>query len=132
MARETIRDWVRASERADPEEQWALLCFVAGRSVALDDVGLNAALRRSELLLAAGGDPRRTLELYGRAVTALAEDLDHPALRAQLAAGLAALAPETDGLRGATEALRLLRRDEDLAWQCFAMALLAEALAGED
>jgi len=89
-------------------------------------------VRRSELLLAAGGDPRRRLELYGRAVTALAEDLDHPVFREQLAAGLAALTSETEGLRGAAEALRLLARDPDLAWQSYAMALLAEALADED
>ena len=50
----------------------------------------------------------------------------------ELAAGLAALAPEVEGLRGATEALRLLDRDDGLAWQCYAMALLAEALADEE
>jgi hypothetical protein len=127
-----VRDWIRAAERADPHEQWALLCFLAGRSVTLDEHELNAALRRSELLLAAGGDPRRPLELYGRAVTALAEDLDQPTARAQLAAGLDELAPEVEGLRGASEALRLLARDGDLAWQCYAMALLAEELAGEE
>lgn len=130
--RSAIRDWVRASERSEPEEQWVILCFLAGRDVGLDQDELHAALRRSELLLAAGGDPRRRLELYGRAVTALATDLDDPALRAQLATGLDGLLPEVEGLRGATEALRLLRRDSDLAWQCFAMALLADALAGED
>lgn len=109
-----------------------LLCFIAGREVALDERDLQAALRRSELLLATGGDPRRPLELYGRAVTALALDLDSPPARAALVAGLGALAPEVEGLRGASEALRLLEGDHDLAWQCFAMALLAEALAGED
>ena len=132
-SRSEIRDWARASERAaEPEEQWVILCFLAGRDVGLDEHELGAALRRSELLLAAGGDPRRRLELYGRAVTALAADLDGPEPRARLAAGLAALVPEVDGLRGATEALRLLRRDGDLAWQCFAMALLADALTDDD
>jgi hypothetical protein len=130
--RSVIRDWARASERAEPEEQWVVLCFLAGRGIGLDQSELNAALRRSELLLATGGDPRRRLELYGRAVTALAEDLDEPTLRAQLATGLDGLVPDVEGLRGATEALRLLRRDADLAWQCFATALLADALAGED
>lgn len=105
-----------------------MLCFLAGREVELDEHELNAALRRAQLLLATGGDPRRRLELYGRAVTALAADLDAPAARAQLADGLRALEPEARGLRGASEALRLLRRDRDLAWQCFACALLAEAL----
>jgi hypothetical protein len=132
VARESVRDWLRSVERAEPEEQWTLYCFLAGRAVTLDADELNAALRRSELLLAAGGDPRRAPQLYGRAVTALAEDLDTPAARAELAAGLASLAPEAEGLRGAAEALRLLQRDPDLAWQCFALGLLAEELAGED
>lgn len=132
MSQDTPRDWIRASERADPHEQWALLCFLAGRGVSFDEQELKAALRRSELLLATGGDPRRPLELYGRAVTALAEDLDDPMARAQLAAGLDALTVEIEGLRGAAEALRVLGRDGDLAWQCYAMALLAEELAGEE
>ena len=132
MAKNRVRDWVRSTEHAPPEEQWALLCFLAGRSVTVDEAELHAALRRSELLLATGGDPRRPLELYGRAVTALADDLDEPTLRAELAAGLEALQSEVDGLRGATEALRLLGRDRDLAWQCYAMSHLAEHLADEE
>ena len=132
MPKNRLRDWVRSTEHASPEEQWALLCFLAGRTVTVDEAELHAALRRAELLLATGGDPRRPLELYGRAVTALADDLDEPALRAELAAGIEALEPEIDGLRGATEALRLLGRDGDLAWQCYAMSLLAEHLADEE
>src|SRR3954470_3257331 len=124
MPRSRLRDWIRSTEHAPPEEQWTLLCFLAARSITVDEAELHAALRRSELLLATGGDPRRPLELYGRAVTALAEDLDDPGLRSQLADGLEALRPELDGLRGATEALRLLGRDGDLAWQCYAMSLL--------
>ena len=132
MPKNRLRDWVRSTEHSSPEEQWVLLCFLAGQSVTVDMAELHAALRRSELLLAAGGDPRRPLELYGRAVTALAEDLDDPILRAELAAGLEALQPEIKGLRGATEALRLLGRDSDLAWLCYAMSLLAEHLADEE
>jgi len=130
MPRTTPRDWIRASERAAPEEQWVLLCFLAGRAVEIDTDELHAAIRRAELLLAAGGDPRRPLELYGRAVTALAEDLDGLVARGQLAAGLDGLTTEIAGLRGAGEALRLLRSDPDLAWQCYAMALLADAISG--
>ncbi len=128
MARESVRDWIRSVERAEPQEQWILLCFLAGRHVVLDADERHGALRRAELLLAAGGDPRRALELYGRAVTAVADDLEAPGVRAQLAEGLTALEPECDGLRGAGEALRLLRADGDLAWQCFAAGLLADAL----
>ena len=131
MRQDDLRSSIRAAERAEPPEQWALLCFLAGQAVTIDGDELKAALRRSELLLAAGGDPRRPLELYGRAVTALARDLDDPTLRAQLAAGLITLVPAIEGLPGAGEALRLLGRDGELAWQCYAMALLAEELAGD-
>src|SRR5262245_54052145 len=131
MARETIRDWVRSLERADPTEQWTMLCFFAGRDVAVEEDELNAAIRRAELLLAAGGDPRRRLDPFGRAATALAADLDSPARRQQLRAGLEALRPEVAGLRGAREALGLLLADPDVAWKAYATALLAEELAEE-
>jgi len=131
VARETIRDWVRALERAEPAEQWAILCFFAGRGVAIDDDELNAAIRRAELLLAAGGDPHRALDPFGRAATALADDLDAPARRAALQRGLEALRDEVAGLHGAREALALLLGDDDLAWKVYATSLLAEALAEE-
>jgi hypothetical protein len=131
VARETIREWVRSLERADPTEQWTMICFFAGQGVTVDENELNAAIRRAELLLAAGGDPRRELDPLGRAATALADDLDSPARRAQLRAGLEGLRPELDGLRGARESLTLLLDDGDLAWKIYATALLAEALAEE-
>lgn len=130
--REPVRGWLRAAERAAPEEQWTLLCYLAGQEVAIDERERNGAVRRAELLLATGGDPRRPLELYGRAVTAIAADLDDPDRRAALRAGLARLARDAAGLRGIGEALRLLRADEDLAWQAYAMAVLGEALAEDD
>ena len=105
VTRETIRDWVRLLERAEPAEQWTMLCFFAGRSVVVDEEELNAAVRRAELLLAAGGDPRRELDPFGRAASALADDLDTPERRTQLQAGLGALGDEVAGLRGARESL---------------------------
>ena len=131
MADDALRDSLRSIERAEPEEQWAVLCFLAGRSVELDADELNGALRRAELLLATGGDPRRSPELYGRAVTAIAWDLDTPSRRARLHAGLEKLTPEARDLPGAGEALRLLLGDPELAWQSYALALLAEELADE-
>jgi len=129
VARETIRDWVRSVEREEPAEQWTMLCFFAGRHVAVDQDELNAAIRRAELLLAAGGDPRRPLDPFGRAATALADDLDSAERRAQLRTGLEALVTEVAGLTGARESLALLLTDHDLAWKAYATALLAEALA---
>ena len=131
MARETIRDWVRALERAEPTEQWTMLCFFAGREVALDEDELNGAVRRAELLLAAGGDPHRALDPFGRAATALADDLDAPERRAMLRRGLEVLRDDVAGLRGARESLALLLADGDLAWRVYATSLLAEALAEE-
>ena len=132
MARETIRDWVRSVERAEPTEQWVMLCFFAGRDVPVDDDELNGAIRRAELLLAAGGDPRRTLDPFGRAAESLADDLDAPDRRALLRAGLEALRADVAGLRGARESLALLLSDPDLAWRAYATSLLAEALAEGD
>jgi hypothetical protein len=129
MARETIRDWVRTLERAAPAEQWTMLCFLAGREVVVEEDELNAAVRRAELLLAAGGDPRRELDPFGRAATALADDLDTPERRAALGQGLAGLQEEVAGLRGARESLVVLLGDPDLAWKAYATALLAESLA---
>jgi hypothetical protein len=79
-------------------------------------------------LLAAGGDPRRELELEGRAVSALALDLDSPERRASLAAGLAALRKVTADLPEVAVRLDGLARDADLAWRWFACTLLAEEL----
>jgi len=104
------------------------LALVAGSEIELPEDELNAALRRSLLLLAAGGDPQRELELHGRAVTALAADLDVPARRRQLAERLATLRPPAAGLSLVEGALARLLADGDLAWQAFACAVLAREL----
>ena len=54
------------------------LAWLAGRDVELDQDEVKAATRRAELLLATGGDPRRELDLDGRAVASMADDLDDP------------------------------------------------------
>jgi hypothetical protein len=123
---------LQTAEAAVGDGRLALLCFLAGRDVEPDESELAAALRRSELLLAAGGDPRRALELHGRAVTALAEDLDEPGPRGQLVAGLFRLVPATTHLPETAAALERLIHDADLAWQGYAMACLAEHLADDD
>jgi hypothetical protein len=124
--------WLRSLDAADPEEQWPVLCFLAGQDVEVAEEERNAALRRAELLLAAGGDPRRSLELYGRATSAVAADLDSLERRAQLRAGLERLQDQAAGLPGTGEAIRVLLGDPDLAWQSFAMALLAEELGDSE
>ena len=130
--RRTPHDWLRSLERAEPLEQWALLCFLAGTRVEIPDEERNAAVRRAELLLATGGDPRRAPELSDRAVGSVAADLDAPGRRAALAAGLEGLTDDIGRLRGAGEAQRLLLADPDLAWQVFAYSVLVERLAADD
>jgi len=76
----------------------------------------------------AGGNPRRELDLDDRAVAAVADDLDSAEARAQLLAALDALAPETGGLPETDSARLRLLGDPDLAWRCFARALLADAV----
>jgi hypothetical protein len=125
------REWIRSLEGSEPEVQCQLLCFLAGRAVEMDADEANGALRRAELLLVAGGDPRRSLDLHGRAVSAVAADLDTPDRRLLLDAGLAGLEADAGGLPRVQEALRLLRSDPDLAWQCYAASLLAEELGDE-
>lgn len=125
-----MRGLLTSLERGDADLPTSL-AYLAGTAVELDDDELRAALRRAELLLAAGGDPHRELEADGRAVTALADDLDGETARAQLRDALAGLAAEADGLPRVSAVLAGLLADDDVAWRTFACARLAEALAGE-
>jgi len=104
------------------------LAWLAGHGIELAADEQRATLRRAELLLAAGGDPHRELELDGRAVLSVAEDLNDPAARAELAAGLERLAADAAGLPEVAATLALLRAEPELAWQGYACALLAEAI----
>lgn len=103
-----------------------MLAYAAGLGIELD-ADAPGAIRRSVLLLAAGGDPRRGLDLEGRAVTALAADLDQPGRRAALTDGLAALARDAAGLP-ADAAVARLAADPELAWRAFAAGVLADSL----
>ena len=107
------------------------LAWLAGRELEHDPDELKAALRRAELLLAAGGDPRRELDLDGRAVGSIADDLDDPVRRDRFEDALARLAADSGGLAAVSDGLARLRAQPDLAWQSYAGALLAEAI-GED
>ena len=82
------------------------LAWLAIGSVPIDDAELKAARRRAMLVLAAGGDPHRDLDLDSVAVERLASELDSPERREALAAALGAL--EADGLPHVSGALELL------------------------
>lgn len=124
-----VLEQVETGELGDPP---ALVAWLAGRRVELDDVELNEARRRSLLLLAAGGNPRRELGVDDRAVKALAADLHTPERQAALGAGLDDLARLARDLPLVKEATLFLAADLDLAWRLYALGLLAEDLADPD
>ncbi len=132
MLDDALEAWLGQLEQAvaageDPGADVALLYLVRD-DVLLDEDELHGALRRAVLLLATGGDPRRGLDLDGRAVTALADDLDAPAQRAELLAALADIADLLAGLPQLTARVAALRDDPDRAWRTLALALLADEL----
>ena len=115
----------------EPVEVEVSLTLLAGQSVEIDEDELRAARRRAVQLLAAGGDPQRELDPEGRGVTALAADLETPARKETLAAGLASLRETVDGLPGVSERLERLIEDDERAWRWYACTLLGEELVKE-
>ena len=109
-----------------------MLALLARDGVSLPEDELRAALRRALLVLAAGGDPHRELELEGRGVTSFADDLDSPSRRAELETSFRTLREQAEGLPRASFLLDALVEDADLAWRSLAVALLAEELGDED
>jgi hypothetical protein len=78
-------------------------------------------------VLAAGGDPHRDVGVDSVAAERLADELDTPGRRTQLATALDEL-PAHD-LPSIAAAVESLRADPDLAWRSFALSLLADELA---
>jgi hypothetical protein len=118
---------VDAGELGDP---LPVLAYLAGQAVELDESELNGARRRALLLVAAGGDPHRELDVDDRAVKAIATDLFTEERRAELARSIDALVLRVRDLPVAREAALFLAGDVDLAWRLFSLALLAEELGG--
>src|SRR2546421_11973053 len=107
-----------------------VLAYIAGQAVEIGDEELNGARRRALLLVAAGGDPHRELDVDDRAVKAVAADLYTEGRREQLARSIDALVLRVRDLQTAREAALFLAGDVDLAWRLFSFGLLAEELAG--
>ena len=127
-----MRQWLEQLEAtAEADDLPAVLAWLAGADVPLDEDECRGALRRALLLLAAGGDPHRRLDLDGRALTALAADLDRPERREQLARGLAGARAKAEDLPVVGAALDRLLADPDLAWRAYAAGLIGEELAEE-
>jgi hypothetical protein len=117
----------------DPQssELLVVLCWLVREQIAVPEQELNAARRRAMFVLAAGGDPHRDLALDSIAAERLATELDTSARRAQLADALGQLVTPADGLPAVLSALEALRAAPDLAWRSFALAILADEVAGE-
>ena len=126
-----MRDVLELLEARAGDDLLVSLAWLAGQDVVLDQDELKAAIRRAELLLATGGDPRRELDLDGRAVAAVAADLDDASARDTLEDALARLTADSEGLAAVSDGLARLRAQPDLAWRSYAGALLAEAI-GDD
>ena len=130
--------WLRDLERSLAEDQsgnelataLVVLASVAGQEVHIDEDEEHGASRRALLLLTAGGDPDRGLDLNGRAVTALAEEVRTVDRQLALERGLDELKAEAKGLAHVSEALTALRATPDVAWRAYACSLLAEELGG--
>ena len=109
-----------------------VLAAVAGEGVVLDEGTRRAAVRRSLLLLSAGGDPSRGLDLHGRAVSALAEDLRDVDRQLALENGIRDLRTLASGLPHVSEAVHGLIEAPDVAWCAYVCSLLAEELGGDE
>ena len=128
--------WLRDLERSLAEDQsgnelatvLVVLASVAGQEVQIDEDEEHGASRRALLLLTAGGDPDRGLDLNGRAVTALADEVRTVDRQLALERGLDELKAEAKGLAHVSEALTALRATPDVAWRAYACSLLAEEL----
>ena len=109
-----------------------VLASVAGERVVVGEAERHGAARRALLLLAAGGDPARGLDLNGRAVSALADELRDVDRQLALESALKELVPLAAGLPHVSEALRGLVGAPEIAWRAYAASVLAEELAGEE
>lgn len=136
----SVAPWLLELERSLAESEEAdtlataliVLAAVAGEKVAVDEDEVHGASRRAFLLLAAGGDPERGLDLNGPAVSAIADDLRSVDRQLALEQGLRDLRIEAEGLAHASEAIHGLLEAPEVAWRAYAAALLAEELGAAD
>src|SRR4030081_3229633 len=101
---------VDAGELGDP---LPVLAYIAGQAVEIDEEDLNGCRRRALLLVAAGGDPHRDLDVDDRAVKALAADLYNDERRVALVRALDALVLRVRELPVARGAALFLVSDVD-------------------
>ena len=126
-----LEDLERGLAGGSAEEPEAVLALIAGRDVELEPDEVRGAQRRGVQLLAAGGDPQRRLEVEGRAVGAVAADLDSPERRRILHSGLESLRETAAGLPQVLVRIDAMSANPDAAWRWFALTVLAEELSPE-
>jgi hypothetical protein len=105
-----------------------VLASAAGGAIQVEQEDVRGAARRALFLLSAGGDPERGLDLHGRAVSAMADDLRTVDRQLALEGGLRQLRLEARGLPHVSEAIHGLSDAPDIAWRAYAASLLAEEL----
>ncbi len=108
-----------------------VLATVAGRDVHVDEDEARGAARRALLLLSTGGDPARGLDLHGRAVSSMADDLRTVDRQIALEEGVKQLRVQAEGLAHVSEALHALVDAPDVAWRAYAAGILAQELEGD-
>ncbi len=125
---ESLERQLAAGEESELATALVALAFSAGRTISIPEAERRAGARRALLLLASGGDPTRGLDLDGRAVTSLAEELDTPERRSELLTGLGRLMAAASDLDHVDAAVRALVNDTEVAWRAYAASLLAEEI----
>jgi hypothetical protein len=126
---DTIDELLARADAGELGDPLPVLAYLAGQAVELAEEDLNGSRRRALLLVAAGGNLQRDLDVDDRAVKALAADLYSEERREQLARSIDALVLRVRDLPTAREAALFLAADVDLAWRLFSLGLLAEELA---
>jgi hypothetical protein len=127
--RARLEELERSGLEPRASELLVVLCWLVKDEITIEGPELNGARRRAMFVLAAGGDPHRDVDLDSVAAERLADELDTPERRRQLAAALGEL--PADDLPAVAAAADSLRADPELAWRSFALSLLADELADE-
>jgi hypothetical protein len=129
LSRSQLEQLEATGLEADAGDLLVPIVWLCLPELPIDEDELNGARRRAMFVLAAGGDPNRGLGLDSIAAERLAGELDSPERRKALHTALSEL--EADGLENVGAAVAALLGDGELAWRCFALALLADELAEE-
>ena len=129
MSRPRLEELEASGLEARSSELLVVLAWLVSGEVAIDEAERKAGLRRAVLVLAAGGDPHRDVDLDSVAAERLADELDAPERRSALARALGSL--DAAGLPTVSAALATLLEEPELAWRALAVALIADELADE-